>query len=163
MDKGVVDEDVCVLCNEGRGTRAHLFLECSFSVEVWKGILVAVNIGCNRRSWFSWDSWKEWFIKVTRGKTAKAAGRRGLLVATMYELWRERNNRIFNQGLRVFGFWLRKVLWRYGARRVFAGMYGAYGSWFLDELCGSCIVCIRLLCFVLSRVYFLLMPGMYRS
>ncbi|GAB2274823.1 hypothetical protein Dimus_009597 [Dionaea muscipula] len=41
----------------------------------------------------SWDNVRRWILKVARGKTAAAERRKGVLVAVVYEIWKERNQR----------------------------------------------------------------------
>ncbi|XP_050217445.1 uncharacterized protein LOC126668286 [Mercurialis annua] len=75
---GVIDEDLCVLCQNDIETRDHIYYEYPVSRSIWNKIL---NI-CNCPNISSWRRIIRWFCRKEKQKTAKAALRRYLLILT---------------------------------------------------------------------------------
>ncbi|XP_074278588.1 uncharacterized protein LOC141602180 [Silene latifolia] len=90
--RGIQLVNRCVLCKQDNENHKHLFFKCSFSKEVWHGILSWMKIsgrttslnkelhwGANRGTCKHWKT--KWFL--------------GCLGAVVYSIWEERNARIF--------------------------------------------------------------------
>ncbi|XP_074267095.1 uncharacterized protein LOC141590398 [Silene latifolia] len=82
----------CVLCEKEEETTAHLFFACSFSSWVW--------VAAYRRMGHfdppnTLPQVLRWFALYNRGAAIGKAMRRCLLACTIYLIWRERNDRIF--------------------------------------------------------------------
>lgn len=58
----------------------------------------------------SWDSWINWCCKISSGKTQLARSKRRLIARTVYEIWGERNRRIFRKELLEPEVLARKIL-----------------------------------------------------
>lgn len=90
---GVISSDSCILCTEGKSeSHNHLFFDCSFSKSVWVAMLTKNQIG---RDPLSWDKEKAWFIQHVKGKGFKTSIMKVSLAAAIYNIWCERNSRIF--------------------------------------------------------------------
>ncbi|KAJ9566946.1 hypothetical protein OSB04_002912 [Centaurea solstitialis] len=87
---------MCSLCNGCVDSHSHLFFMCSFANEIWKGVMLAIN-------WQNFPTvWDDILIAISDQATApnrlvcKLA-----LSATVYEVWIERNKRIFTEDRRT--------------------------------------------------------------
>ena len=91
---GLVMDGECPLCKHEQETRNHLFFECSYSKAIWKMILQQCRLGRDVRGW-SYEL--TWAIQKLKGKSLISI----LLTigwnALIYQVWRERNNRLFKQ------------------------------------------------------------------
>ncbi|XP_020257745.1 uncharacterized protein LOC109834203 [Asparagus officinalis] len=78
-------------------SRDHLFFECIFSCNVWNHIMEWLKF-----EWRSsvWQQLQNWFNTRLRGKSAKQKLKRLALNAAIYNIWRERNSRLFQQKIR---------------------------------------------------------------
>ncbi|XP_020261420.1 uncharacterized protein LOC109837536 [Asparagus officinalis] len=80
--RGIIQSNQCLLCEGAVAeSRNHLFFDCNFSNCVWNGIM-------------------EWLKFKLRGKGSKQRIKRLALTATIYNIWRERNARIFKEEFR---------------------------------------------------------------
>lgn len=69
----------------------HLVLRCTYTAEVRRIVYDDLKLTCRSRTR---EEWRGWYSRVTAGTTAR---RRCMLAAMMYEIWRERNARVFLQ------------------------------------------------------------------
>lgn len=79
----------CVLCRDPLETRNHLFFECPYSTEVWS-LLMRGLLQSNFTT--QWVELMELVLDTTGGLLQTFLTRYALQ-ATIYTLWRERNNR----------------------------------------------------------------------
>jgi hypothetical protein len=93
---GVISEDLCVFCNSNTECNTHLFFERPFVFQIWYRLL---SIGGFYKS--SSVSAIEWFniFKATRWKSRNTRLLLKMLKRLIYEVWQERNNRIFGNGI----------------------------------------------------------------
>jgi hypothetical protein len=96
MDRlhGAVMNSQCVLCDQHDETHGHLFFECTYTKSVWETV-------CNRVKVFwpitPWRNLLQWAAShYTKKNNMDHIIARLLLSATVYFLWHERNNRVFN-------------------------------------------------------------------
>ncbi|GAB2300348.1 hypothetical protein Dimus_038612 [Dionaea muscipula] len=82
----------CIFCSFSAEIRDHLFICCPFVQEVRDGVLRGL-----RMRWVGsqWEDLWTWLLKISKGKIGMAKARRSLAAALVYEVWRERNFRIF--------------------------------------------------------------------
>ncbi|XP_020249193.1 uncharacterized protein LOC109826575 [Asparagus officinalis] len=93
LRRGIIQSAQCCLCSSAQESRSHLFFECYFSSGVWNNILDWLQFrwkACN------WDIILAWFNNSLRGRGFKQSVKRLALAASIYCIWKERNNRIFN-------------------------------------------------------------------
>ncbi|KAJ9536716.1 hypothetical protein OSB04_un000101 [Centaurea solstitialis] len=84
------DRMSCLLCNGDMDSRDHLFFRCSYSSSFWK--LVRNEIGCMTN-----DAWDDVLHDLTHRRWHPGEVRKQLFFAgSIYYIWRERNNRLFN-------------------------------------------------------------------
>lgn len=83
---------VCILCGRTEETRNHLFFECPYSAEIWRGVLHRLQL---HNTTLTWESTLLWLSLRSIPSTRHIA-----LVqrwqACIYEIWKERNNRVHN-------------------------------------------------------------------
>ncbi|XP_077242054.1 uncharacterized protein LOC143882449 [Tasmannia lanceolata] len=83
----------CLLCKSDREKRDHLFFSCSFSALVWCSLLRGIS---NRKKQFtSLIAEEEWIRKKFKGNTQVATTAKIAFSATIYFIWLERNQRVF--------------------------------------------------------------------
>ncbi|XP_071695055.1 uncharacterized protein [Rutidosis leptorrhynchoides] len=83
----------CMLCDDNMDSHAHIFFECKFSLMVWQRVKGLMRFPLGTNDW-----------KVCRDVLAQHAGRnnsKGVVAklcfaASVYTLWAERNNQVFN-------------------------------------------------------------------
>ncbi|GAA0155833.1 hypothetical protein LIER_43333 [Lithospermum erythrorhizon] len=85
MDKG------CVLCDKEESA-SHLFFYCGFSREMWRKILLHIK---DHRAPGKWEEELQLALRRYKGKSFQNKLRRLGLYCVIYEVWRERNSRIF--------------------------------------------------------------------
>lgn len=81
-------DTTCVLCKNAQETRNHLFFECSFSSQIWKHLIKGILQSSYTTDWVA----VEGLIIDSSMKKKKLFYLRYAFQATMYTLWRERNN-----------------------------------------------------------------------
>ncbi|KAH7673296.1 Reverse transcriptase zinc-binding domain-containing protein [Dioscorea alata] len=93
-DWGIIDSNVCGFCNVSCENVEHLFFQCDFIQTVWSRILVAMKV--HRRP-FTWRREVSWFMRKANGKTLLASMRRTTFAASVYAIWKVRNELIFQK------------------------------------------------------------------
>ncbi|XP_020266944.1 uncharacterized protein LOC109842484 [Asparagus officinalis] len=92
LKHGIIQASVCKLCDGPSESRNHLFFECKLSNYVWNGIMEWLKFkwrSCN------WTALLNWYSFRLRGNGIKQKIKRMALAAAVYNIWKERNNRIF--------------------------------------------------------------------
>lgn len=96
--RGWPHQDHCLLCDGPLETCVHLSLLCPFAIAVWSQILTWENFDSHLIQSIhdhvhlsSW--WKEAAAKVTKEERRRF---NGLVIYASWNLWKERNRRIFN-------------------------------------------------------------------
>ncbi|XP_050229214.1 uncharacterized protein LOC126678354 [Mercurialis annua] len=114
---GSIDNDICGLCNVAVETIDHIFFECSVSLMVMQRVLQNCNIN---RNVLSWRREVAWFSRKTMGKSVLARVRRIAFVSSIYNIWRGRNRKIFEEvdvtGEEIFRWVRQDVLLKLLAR-----------------------------------------------
>jgi hypothetical protein len=88
----------CPLCMRNLETNTHLFKECGYSLQIWEkvGTWLAED-GLQPASWEHTHDLSQWFVNVGNGgQRSKREGLRSMVMLINWELWKERNNHIFN-------------------------------------------------------------------
>jgi hypothetical protein len=79
----------CLFCHASLESRDHLFFECSFSRRVWRAVMEACLISDPK---LIWDDVSAWSSSAWKGKSFAATVCKLSLAATVYHLWRRRND-----------------------------------------------------------------------
>ncbi|CAL9243404.1 unnamed protein product [Arabidopsis halleri] len=89
---GISTNALCCTCSLHRETRDHLLLHCDFSEQIWK--LVLHRLGQPSFIFLDWSVLISWLssTSVNVSLTLKRVASQ----ATIYMLWKERNNRLHN-------------------------------------------------------------------
>lgn len=83
-----------LLCGVDEENMDHLFFSCSFANELWSGIM---NLCGLRRRVGDWSYEVNWAMKYINGKSLLNMILRIVRNAHRYEVWRERNNRLYSK------------------------------------------------------------------
>ena len=75
-------------------TRNHLFFECSYSKKIWQQVLGLCRF---RRDVLVWSYELRWAVQKLKEKSLISLILRIGWNAYIYQIWKERNNRIFKQ------------------------------------------------------------------
>ena len=83
-------------------TATHLFVECPVVKTIWERVGLWVRAPCLQpANWEDADNVKEWFLQMmNRLPSPMKEGLRSLIVLTIWEVWRERNSRVFRKECR---------------------------------------------------------------
>ncbi|XP_039005294.1 uncharacterized protein LOC120132637 [Hibiscus syriacus] len=90
---GIVTDNVCGLCGTGMESRNHLFLECSYSREVWGAVMH--SCGMQQHEQNCWDDTLRWMILNLKGKSLLVHVLKLAWTGFVYFIWEERNHRFF--------------------------------------------------------------------
>lgn len=89
----------CPLCVRNLETPLHLLVDCPWSRSIWDGIASMANLpSLNTATWSATSAFKDWMLE--RNALTPPARRKGLISLvhlTAWEIWRERNRRLFQQ------------------------------------------------------------------
>ncbi|XP_038993415.1 uncharacterized protein LOC120117178 [Hibiscus syriacus] len=90
---GIVTDNLCGLCGASQETRNHLFLECSYSCEVWRSIMNFYGLHYQLPS--CWDDAIRWMVLNFKGKSLLIYILKLAWTSFVYFIWEERNHRCF--------------------------------------------------------------------
>lgn len=90
---GIIPSPSCSFCSLQSESRDHLLITCAFSSEIWK--LVLERIDPLRPSFLSWAELLSWLRASSNA--APSILRKIIAQATIYHLWKQRNNVVHNQ------------------------------------------------------------------
>ena len=86
----------CPLCNQVQESAAHLLFKCRFSSRIWTNILSWSGFhGIYPSQWTNFDDVKEWWSHIALGTDRARKAMAFLLMLVTWEIWKERNARIF--------------------------------------------------------------------
>jgi hypothetical protein len=117
---GAIQDRFCLFCYGAQESRVHLFFRCSFSRQIWNEIMADcsfLNVPLD------WESIEDWCLKELKGKSLKANLGRLCLRATVYHLWKQRNNLLHNNTPRTEEALLARIRWEARARIVAKGHF----------------------------------------
>ncbi|XP_039054521.1 uncharacterized protein LOC120196912 [Hibiscus syriacus] len=89
---GIITDGLCVLCNEDREIRDHLFLKCPLADSLWKAIL---HLSGLRSTSLSWNNLLASISHAWKGKSLLITILKLAWCAFLYSLLEERNIRLF--------------------------------------------------------------------
>jgi mannosylglycoprotein endo-beta-mannosidase len=95
--RGWENEYFCQLCFRNLETPFHLLVECSWAREVWSMLAHIFRLtSVNPNSWGEVKTVREWLRLCVAGASENdRKGAHSLIMLSSWEIWRERNRRIF--------------------------------------------------------------------
>ena len=99
---------LCSLCGEENENHEHLFSTCSYTATVWKIIATKAQIQWHTGSWEDLLMWAAQQFSSIKGLSNLIA--KHCVATTVYFLWTERNNRIFNSHQKPHGILAQEVI-----------------------------------------------------
>ena len=94
--RGWPHNDRCVLCRATPKSGIHLFADCRFVKRIWDNISTWARVdGLHTAAWQPFPSMEEWWTMIARLPSNDAKGLRSLIILVIWEIWLERNARIF--------------------------------------------------------------------
>ena len=85
----------CSLCGSQSDSHNHLFFDCEFSKAVWREIKLKAGLNIEDMEWQAMISV---LLSKLVGMKSEILIKKLSLSATVYHVWRERNNRLFKRG-----------------------------------------------------------------
>jgi len=85
----------------------HIFFQCAYVADVWRGILQWQGI---TKSAMNWINEIQCAVKYMKGKSSRTLVYRMAMASTIYHIWLEHNARIFQQKQQAAGFLIRQII-----------------------------------------------------
>jgi hypothetical protein len=90
---------VCPLCKQTEETSNHLFVHCRYTTRIWELLKDWLGIhGIHPRQWGGLNI-DEWWASLAEGPSMHWKGLATLTLLTVWEIWQERNARVFRNKL----------------------------------------------------------------
>ncbi|XP_028125413.1 uncharacterized protein LOC114322337 [Camellia sinensis] len=91
---GISPTPTCPFCQHVTETHSHLFFDCVFSTKIWTEIKAKCNV-----QWpdFQWPDIIPFATRETKRRSLRSIIIKLSLLCSVYIIWLERNNRIFNK------------------------------------------------------------------
>jgi hypothetical protein len=90
---------LCTLCKQTEETNTHLFVHCHYTVRIWELLKEWLGLhGIHPGQWAG-ATIQEWWSSVVEGPTTHQNGLASLAMLTVWEIWKERNARVFRNKL----------------------------------------------------------------
>ena len=97
--RGWPNDYFCSLCIRNLETADHLFMECNFSLQVWDRVATWIREPLMApANWRTTHELRLWYLDLARGASPlRREGVRSVIMLASWEIWKERNNRVFNR------------------------------------------------------------------
>ncbi|XP_039021846.1 uncharacterized protein LOC120154075 [Hibiscus syriacus] len=95
-----IDNDKCLFYDTEHESCNHLLFGCGFAQELWGNVLSLCGV---KRCVSAWDKELAWASQLLKGKTFIVQVLKLALAGHVYNIWRERNNRLFGGRGRMVG------------------------------------------------------------
>jgi hypothetical protein len=115
---GFTGSTLCLSCFACQESRDHLFFSCSFSRRVWKSIMADCLVYDPP---VDWDSVSSWCVARLKDKSLHATICRLCFGATIYHLWRHRNDLLHGNSPRSEEALIKQVKWEVRSRLLARG------------------------------------------
>ncbi|XP_075106790.1 uncharacterized protein LOC142179811 [Nicotiana tabacum] len=91
----IIVDTQCVMCRKQVKTRDHLFVQCEYTKQIWSKL-------CNWMQkqylgFIDWHQFLQWVVMCAKGKSQHAQVFKVVYAEVAYQIWIERNKRIFEQ------------------------------------------------------------------
>ena len=88
----------CLLCHQTLETAKHLLTDCRYTRRIWEYISTwAEQPNWQPRVWRPYSSVQDWWDMITTSTTVSRKAGRSLTLLVIWELWKERNARVFRR------------------------------------------------------------------
>lgn len=89
----------CPLCIRNLETVSHLFQDCCYSRSIWDKVGQWMQTeGLKPANWMQTENLSQWYVDLgNSGQRTKRDGLRSMIILTLWEIWKERNRRIFSK------------------------------------------------------------------
>ncbi|XVF78980.1 hypothetical protein PTKIN_Ptkin14bG0182000 [Pterospermum kingtungense] len=95
---GLMVDETCSCCANGRETKDHIFIECAFAKQVWMEIHKLCGI---IRPLMNWPVEIHWAVNKFKGKALLSMILRLAWMACISHVWHERNVRVYGKGTQI--------------------------------------------------------------
>lgn len=110
---GILNYPTCSLSSHHDESLDKLFFGCSYSKQIWDNV---AKLSCILTGPSPWSQKVSWFRLIFKGKGVPNSVRRLSLVAMVYFVWQERNNRIFKGIQRPRSFVISQITFEDGIK-----------------------------------------------
>ena len=111
LRRGLENSYFCPLCERNLETPLHLLVDCPWVRDIWSSVASLTSIPSLKPStWADCTTVKLWMHTcVQKASTAKKKGALSLVHLVSWEVWRERNRRLFQKELMPKTVLVRKI------------------------------------------------------
>lgn len=85
----------CVLCQLQEKNREHVFMKCEYTKKIWNKLFQWLQMQCPRAR--DGEQHNQWIITCSKGKSQQAQVFKIVFAEVVYQIWNERNLRVFEQ------------------------------------------------------------------
>jgi hypothetical protein len=90
---------LCPLCKQTEENNNHLFIHCRFTIRIWELLIEWLGLhGIQTTQWAGLGI-EEWWASLVEGPSPHRKGLASLTLLVVWEIWQERNARIFRHKL----------------------------------------------------------------
>ena len=90
------NQGTCTLCRLHAETGLHLFRDCRFTKRLWKEIATwTQNSNLHPSAWPHSETLENWWTAMSNAPSTRRKGLRSLIILVCWEVWKERNSRVF--------------------------------------------------------------------
>ena len=94
--RGLPNCDLCPLCKQTGETAAHLLFQCRFAKRIWCMVKDWLHLSwLDVSSWDNFNCVQDWWTHMTVNDSARRKAIASLTMLISWELWTERNARVF--------------------------------------------------------------------
>jgi hypothetical protein len=91
------NQGTCTLCRLHAETCLHLFMDCKFTKRLWKEIATWTQIySLHPSAWPPSETLEKWWTTMSNAPGASRKGICSLIILVCWEVWNERNARVFD-------------------------------------------------------------------
>jgi hypothetical protein len=93
-----LNQGTCTLCRLHVETSLHLFRDCGFTKRLWKEIATGTqNSNLHPSAWPPSETLEKWWTAMSNAPGTSRKGLRSLIILVCWEIWKERNARVFER------------------------------------------------------------------
>ena len=127
--RGWANQGHCPLCRHSPESAFYLLAECRFTKRLWKELSSwTTNLELDPTNWEPSADLHQWWTNNAAVPSASKKGLRSLIILVCWEIWKERNSRVFNRAEAPLNRVLSKI-------KDEAGLWSLAGAKGLASLC----------------------------